>query len=70
MSSARKSRRLFGEQSHEEITLNAQLTGFTRLTPTNSLVNISVSLVTGAFFGRPSQAGGSSYGPACTSCCL
>ncbi|ETW94942.1 MAG: hypothetical protein ETSY2_48895, partial [Candidatus Entotheonella gemina] len=47
MLSARESRRLLDEQPQEDTLLRAQLDGFTRLTPTNTFVNISVSLVTG-----------------------
>ena len=47
MSSARESRSLLDDQTQEDVILNAQLTGFARLTPLNTFVNISVSLVTG-----------------------
>ncbi|WP_179131314.1 sensor histidine kinase, partial [Candidatus Entotheonella palauensis] len=53
MLSARESHRLIDEQALEDIPLNAQLTGFARLTPINSFVNISVSLVTGSILFGP-----------------
>jgi signal transduction histidine kinase/ActR/RegA family two-component response regulator len=48
MLSARQSGRSLDEQSQDNIVLDAQLRGFSRLTPINAFVNISVSLVTGS----------------------
>lgn len=57
MSPPRESRRLFDEQSQEEIILGAQLTGLVRLTPVNSFVNISVSLITGSMLWPVAPSG-------------
>jgi signal transduction histidine kinase/ActR/RegA family two-component response regulator len=43
----RELRRLFHDHAQTDIILDAQLRGFARLTPVNTFVNISVSLVTG-----------------------
>jgi len=43
----REWRRLFDDHAQTDIILDAQLAGFARLTPVNTFVNISVSLVTG-----------------------
>ncbi len=47
MSPAWETHKLLDEQSHEEMTYNAQLTGLARLTPINAFVTIVVSLITG-----------------------
>jgi hypothetical protein len=43
----REWRRLFDDHAQTDIILDAQLAGLARLTPVNTFVNISVSLVTG-----------------------